>query len=226
MLAINRGERAKVLRVRIESDLEAMLDVVDEAARAGRTIRTPIISAAAPATRWPRLILPSLEREVRRELTDRAETHAVEVFAKNLRNLLLQPPIRDQRVLAVDPGFKSGCKLAALDQFGNVLDHGVIYLVGKPDRRDEARRRSLDLVERHQLTVVAIGNGTACRETEDFFAELIDERTEGQGRGLRDRQRGRGQRLFDQPHSAARSSPSTTPRCAGRSPSAAACRTR
>ena len=117
-------------------------------------IPTPTISAAAPATRSSRLILPSLEREVRRELTDRAEAHAVGVFAKNLRNLLLQPPVHNHRILAVDPGFKSGCKLAALDQFGNLLDHGVIYLVGKPDRRDEARQKVLDLIQQHQLTVV------------------------------------------------------------------------
>ena len=128
-----------------------------------------------------RLILPSLEREVRRELTDRAETHAVGVFAKNLRNLLLQPPVHNHRVLAVDPGFKSGCKLAALDQFGNLLGHGVIYLVGKPDRRDEAEQKVLELIEQHQLTVVAIGNGTACRQTEDFFAELIEKELKDRG---------------------------------------------
>ncbi|MCE5302747.1 MAG: helix-hairpin-helix domain-containing protein, partial [Planctomycetaceae bacterium] len=120
-----------------------------------------------------RLILPSLERDVRRELTERAETHAVEVFAKNLRKLLVQPPVRNRRILAVDPGFKSGCKLAALDEFGNLLDHAVIYLIGNPERRPEAQKIVRDLIDRHQLSVVAIGNGTACRETEDFFAELI-----------------------------------------------------
>ena len=97
-----------------------------------------------------RLILPSLEREVRRELTDRAEAHAVSVFAKNLRNLLLQPPVHNHRMLAVDPGFKSGCKLAALDEFGNLLDHGVIYLVGKPERRAEGRTKLVELIKQHQ----------------------------------------------------------------------------
>ena len=89
-----------------------------------------------------RLILPSLEREVRRELTDWAEAHAVDVFARNLRNLLLQQPVRGRRVLAVDPGFKSGCKLAALDEFGNLLDQAVIHLVGKPERKQRRPRRS------------------------------------------------------------------------------------
>ena len=125
-----------------------------------------------------RLILPSLEREVRRELTDRAETHAVGVFAKNLRNLLLQPPVHNHRILAFDPGYKSGCKLAALDQFGNLLDHGVIYLVGKPEHRESARQKVVELMKKHQLTVVAIGNGTACREAEEFFADMLGKRLE------------------------------------------------
>ena len=118
--------------------------------------------------------MPGLEREIRRELTDHAELHAVGVFAKNLRNLLLQPPIRGRRVLAVDPGFKSGCKLAALDEFGNMLAQEVIYLIGKAERRQEAHAKVVDLVRRFQLTVAAIGNGTACREAEDFFAALVE----------------------------------------------------
>jgi len=174
VLAINRGERAKVLRVKVESDLQAMTDVLDEL----------IVPAAHPHGDYlrgcgrdamTRLILPALEREVRRELTDRAETHAVSVFARNLRNLLLQPPVPDRRVLAVDPGFKSGCKLAALDQFGNMLDRGVIYLVGKSPRRNQAQQKVVEMINRYQLSVVVIGNGTACRETEDFFAKLIEQ---------------------------------------------------
>src|SRR5207249_984071 len=115
-----------------------------------------------------RLVIPSLEREVRRELTDWAEAHAVEVFARNLRNLLLQSPVRGRRVLAVDPGFKSGCKLAALDEFGKLLDHAVIHLVGKPERRAEGRAKLVEMIKQHQLTLAAIGNGTACRETEEL----------------------------------------------------------
>ncbi len=114
-------------------------------------------------------------------MTDRAEAHAVGVFARNLRNLLLQPPVHNHRVLAVDPGFKSGCKMAALDQFGNLLGHGVIYLVGKADQRGEAKQKVLDLLREHQLTVIVVGNGTACRHTEDFFAELIENDLKDQG---------------------------------------------
>ena len=172
VLAINRGERAKVLRVKIESDLEAMHRALDELLVPPEHPHAAYLRGCARDA-LGRLILPSLEREIRRELTDRAEVHAVGVFARNLRNLLLQPPVRDRRLLAVDPGFKSGCKLAALDQFGNMLEQGVIYLVGPPERRTEARQKVLDLLHRHELSVVVIGNGTACRQCEEFFAELI-----------------------------------------------------
>ena len=119
-LAINRGERAKVLRVKIESDLAAMYAAVDEMLVPAEHPHADYLRGCARDS-LARLILPGLEREIRRELTDHAELHAVGVFAKNLRNLLLQPPIRGRRVLAVDPGFKSGCKLAGLDEFGNML---------------------------------------------------------------------------------------------------------
>ncbi len=180
VLAINRGERARVLRVRLDSDLQPMIDVLDEMLVPPEHPHADYLRGCA-RNALARLILPSLERDIRRELTDRAETHAVGVFAKNLRNLLLQPPVHNHRILAVDPGFKSGCKLAALDQFGNLLGHGVIYLVGKPDRRGEARQKVLDLIAQHQLTVAVIGNGTACRHAEDFFAELIEKDLKDQG---------------------------------------------
>ena len=173
ILAINRGERARVLRVKIESDVEAMTAALEEMLVPPEHPHAEYLRGCARDA-LSRLILPSLEREVRRELTDHAEAHAVGVFAKNLRNLLLQPPVHNHRLLAVDPGFRSGCKLAALDEFGNLLGQGVIYLVGKPDRTGEARQKVLDMMEKHQLTVVVIGNGTACRHTENFFAGLIE----------------------------------------------------
>src|SRR5208283_2390387 len=181
VMAINRAERAKVLRVKIDCNLDAMYAVLDEIlVPPGHPHADYLRGCARDAL--TRLILPALEREARRELTDRAETHAVGVFARNLRNLLLQPPIHNRRVLAVDPGFKSGCKLAALDQFGNVLGHDVMYLVGsKTGRREEAKQKAIELIRKHELTVVAIGNGTACRETEDFFAELLGMELKDQG---------------------------------------------
>jgi uncharacterized protein len=122
-----------------------------------------------------RLLLPSLEREIRRELTDEAEAHAVGVFARNLRSLLLAPPLRGRRVLAVDPGFRTGCKVAALDEFGNLLEDGVVYPHQPQNKKAEARARLAELVIKHRTSVVAIGNGTACRETEELVSDVIAE---------------------------------------------------
>jgi protein Tex len=180
VLAINRGERARVLRVKVESEQQALTAVLDEMLVPAEHPHAEYLRGCARDA-LARLILPSLEREVRRELTDHAETHAVGVFAKNLRNLLLQPPVHNHRLLAVDPGFRSGCKLAALDEFGNLLDQGVVYLVGKPDRTGEARQKVIDLVDKHKLTVVVIGNGTACRHTENFFADMIEKELKDKG---------------------------------------------
>ncbi len=180
VLAINRGERAKVLRVKLECDLEAMYVAVDETCVPPDHPHADFLRGCARDA-LVRLVLPSLDREIRRELTERAESHAVEVFARNLRNLLLQPPIRDRRLLALDPGYKSGCKMVALDQFGNVLEHGVFYLIGKDDRRQEAAQRVADIITRHELQVVVIGNGTACRETEDFIGHLLGNELAGRG---------------------------------------------
>jgi uncharacterized protein len=121
-----------------------------------------------------RLLVPSLEREIRRELTQRSEGHAVSVFARNLRGKLLAAPLRGRRVLAVDPGFRTGCKLAVLDETGNLLEDGVVYPHTPPAaKRAEAKARLEELVRKHQVHVIAIGNGTACRETEEVVSELI-----------------------------------------------------
>jgi len=181
VLAINRAERAKILRVKVDCHLDAMFAALDEILVAPGHPHADYLRGCAHDA-LSRLILPALEREARRELTERAETHAVGVFARNLRNLLLQPPVHNRRVLAVDPGFKSGCKLAALDQFGNLLGHEIIFLIGsKPGRKEEAKQKAIELIHKYELTVVAIGNGTACRETEDFFAELIGTELKDQG---------------------------------------------
>jgi uncharacterized protein len=121
------------------------------------------------------LILPSLEREIRKELTDKAETHAIGVFAENLKNLLLQPPLRDRRVVAIDPGFRTGCKLAALDELGRCLAHDVIHINVSEDRKAVEKQTLAGFLKTHQANLIAIGNGTACRETEEFVAELIAE---------------------------------------------------
>ncbi|MEX2141199.1 MAG: Tex-like N-terminal domain-containing protein [Pirellulales bacterium] len=172
ILAINRGERAKILRVKIESDTAEMTRVAEEMLIAQDHPHAEFLRGCARDA-LQRLVIPSLEREIRRELTENAETHAVEVFAKNLRNLLLQPPVRGRRVMALDPGFKSGCKVAILDEFGNLLDHVVVHLIGKAERKQEARARLIELIRNHSVKVLAIGNGTACRETEEFVADIL-----------------------------------------------------
>ena len=180
VLAINRGERAKLLRVKVDADFEAMQAATDESVVPSEHPHAAFLRGCGRDA-LQRLIFPSLEREARREMTDMAEFHAVGVFARNLRNLLLQPPIQGRRVLAMDPGFKSGCKLAALDEFGGLLDHAVVHLVGKPERRIEAKAKIVELIGKHQLTLVAIGNGTACRETEDLMSELLAEELKDHG---------------------------------------------
>ena len=171
-LAINRGERAKILRVRIEGPAEEM-----QAAAEALVVAEghPHASFLAGCVRdaISRLILPSLEREFRREITEQCERHAVEVFARNLRHLLLQPPVAGRRVLAIDPAFKSGCKVVVIDPYGTPLEHDVLHIVGKSEKRDEAAAKLAALVEKHDVQVIAIGNGAAGREAEGFVAGLV-----------------------------------------------------
>jgi uncharacterized protein len=174
ILAINRGDKEGPLKVRLDlprPEVEAV--VFAQLPLEGHPHADLFRSAALDAL--DRLILPSMEREVRRDLTEAAERHAVEVFAKNLRSLLLQPPISKQVVLAIDPGFRTGCKLAVLDQTGELLNHAVIYPHPPQNRRSEAKLTLKELVGKHRVGVVAIGNGTACRETEELIAEIIAE---------------------------------------------------
>jgi uncharacterized protein len=176
VLAINRGDKEGPLKVKLEvvrPELEAACfgQLPLEGHPQGDFFRAAAVDAL------DRLLLPSMEREVRRDLTETAERHAVDVFARNLRSLLLQPPIPKQVVLAIDPGLKSGCKIAVLDGNGVLLEHGVIHPHAPQNRRHEAKVYLKDLVGKHQVGVVAIGNGTACRETEELIAEIIAEGT-------------------------------------------------
>lgn len=183
ILAVNRGEALKIIRVKIEVDQEAMDKALDEICVPKDHPHADFLRGCARDA-LQRLVLPSLEREIRRELTEKAEAHAVRVFAKNLRRLLLQRPVPDRRVLAIDPGFRNGCKLAALDEYGNVLDHGLIYIVERRGyTREMAKKTICEMVEKHQLTAVAIGNGTGCRLAETFIAELLENELKGKGIG-------------------------------------------
>ncbi len=171
-LAINRGERAKLLKVRIDGPTEELQAAAEEMLVA---VDHPHVDFLKGCVRdaLARLVLPSLDREIRREITHYCESHAVEVFARNLRNLLLQPPFASRRVLALDPGFKSGCKAVVIDECGNPLEHAVLHIIGHKEKRDEAAKKIIELVTTHSCTVIAVGNGTAGRDTESLVAELV-----------------------------------------------------
>ncbi|MCL2306065.1 MAG: helix-hairpin-helix domain-containing protein [Planctomycetaceae bacterium] len=172
VLAINRGERARVLRVRLDTDFAAVDSATKEICVPKEHPQADYLAGCARDA-VERLIMPTLEREVHNDLTDNAEKHAVRVFARNLRNLLLQPPLRRKKVLAMDPGFKQGCKIVALDEFGNVLDHAIIHLTSGSEKRSAAEAKTVELIQKFQIHVIAIGNGTGCRETEEFVSKII-----------------------------------------------------
>jgi uncharacterized protein len=174
VLALNRGEAEEILKLRIEIDEEAARQAVFSVLPPdGHTHLERLRAWATDAL--DRLLRPALDREVRRELSEEAEEHAVQVFARNLRGLLLQPPVGGKRVLAIDPGFRTGCKLAVLDETGAPLTHDVVFPHAPLAQRAEAKEKLLVLVREHNVHVLAIGNGTACRETEELVAEIIAE---------------------------------------------------
>ncbi len=175
VLAITRGEREECLKVTMTLDREAAL------ARLGSRVitnkNTPHLSLilAAIADSYDRLIFPSLEREVRAELFDTASEEALLVFADNLRHLLLAAPLKGKTVLGYDPGYRTGCKLAVVDKTGKVLDTAVIYPTKPREETEKSKRTVLRLIKAYDIDVVAIGNGTASRESEAFIADVLKE---------------------------------------------------
>lgn len=172
VLAIFRGESANLLKAKVVGDNDAMVAQAEaklvpvdhpQAEFLKNSVKEAVI----------RLVLPGLEREARRELAERSEAHAVEVFARNLRAFLLQPPIRGHRLLALAPGFRQGAKIVVLDKDGMPLDSGVVSLVGKGERREEARKTIAGIVSKYDITIIAIGNGAGCREAETFVEEVF-----------------------------------------------------
>lgn len=171
-LAINRGEKEGVLRVGLELDPAAIHMYIGKRFVSDRSVvREAMLATVEDA--YKRLIAPAVEREVRGELTEKAEEHAILIFAENLRALLLAPPVRGRVVLGVDPAFRTGCKLAVVDDTGKVLDIAVTYPTAPHHKTAEAERTFRELIGRHGVDLIVIGNGTASRETEQFVAELI-----------------------------------------------------
>jgi len=176
ILAVNRGEREEFLKVTLEVPEEKALSTVRRAFVRGAAPASAQVSEACDDA-WSRLIFPSLEREIRADLTDRANVSAIRVFSENLHQLLMQPPIKGRVTLGVDPGFRTGCKLAVIDKNGKVLDTGVGFftLPGNDRGRAAAAQLIRGFVKKYGITAIAIGNGTASRESEQFIASLLPE---------------------------------------------------
>jgi len=176
ILAINRGEREGFLKVHFTTDETTALSILQKHFILPDSSTAAQLETAA-ADAWSRLIAPSLEREIRSTLTERASASAVNVFGNNLHQLLMQPPVKGHITLGVDPGFRTGCKLAVVDAQGKVLQTGVAYFTmpGMQRQKQEARRLIGDMIRDYHVTAIAIGNGTASRESEAFIAELIGE---------------------------------------------------
>jgi len=172
VLAVNRGERKKALKVVIEIPMQRLVDECVELVIPGNHPHRDFLRECLTDA-LTRLVIPSISREVRRELTERAELHAIEVFAGNLRGILMTPPVRGKRVLAVDPGFRTGCKVAALDAEGQLLGETIVYPHEPQKRWAEAHSTLAAAIEKYEIDVVAIGNGTGCHETEKLVAEGI-----------------------------------------------------
>jgi uncharacterized protein len=175
VLAINRGETEKILRVQVEMQERDWQGAVRYFFRANR--RSPLAEQMEMAHEdaAKRLLLPAIERDIRRTLTDTAENHAIQVFATNLRGLLTQPPLAGQTVLGIDPGYRTGCKVTVVDPTGKVVDTVTIYPHPPQKQWKAAQQTVTALIKRHEVTLIAIGNGTASRETEQLTAELLQQ---------------------------------------------------
>lgn len=175
ILAINRGENEKILSVKIEAPTEDILRYLDKQVIVKDNKETTSVLKEVVEDAYSRLIAPAIEREIRSELTERAEDGAIKVFGKNLEQLLMQPPIAGQVVLGWDPAFRTGCKIAVVDPTGKVLDTTVIYPTAPQNKVEEAKAVIKKLIEKYQITLISLGNGTASRESEQIIVELLKE---------------------------------------------------
>lgn len=172
VLAVNRGEKEKVLSVKVEMDTQGIENFICKNEINDKHEGTYIIEDAIKDS-LKRLIMPSIERELRGDLTEKAENHAIDVFSENLRNLLLQPPMKGKQILGVDPAFRTGCKLAVINPFGTFVAKGVMYPHPPVNKKEDAEKTFIQFVQSYDVELIAIGNGTASRETEQFVATMI-----------------------------------------------------
>lgn len=173
ILAVNRGEKEEWLKVSLSTDDEAIVSRLVKSTQLGKNLQFDEVLAKAAEDAYKRLIQPSVEREVRNLLTEHAESEAIKVFGKNTKPLLLQSPVRDVRVLAIDPGYRTGCKIAVLDDTGKLLEYTTIYPTEPKNDVVGSQKTIKTLIEKHQVDIVSIGNGTGGRETEQVVADLL-----------------------------------------------------
>lgn len=174
VLAVNRGEKEKVLSVKLEMDTQGVENFIRKNEITTNHEGNYIIEDAIKDS-LKRLIMPSIEREIRGDLTEKGENHAIDVFSENLRNLLLQPPMKGKQILGVDPAFRTGCKLAVINPFGTFVAKGVMYPHPPINKKADAEKIFVKFVKDYDVELIAIGNGTASRETEQFVASMIQE---------------------------------------------------
>jgi len=172
ILAINRGERKNMLKVELMVGHENMIALISKQIIQHSSIFEDYLSQAITDS-YKRLLFPALDREIRNQLTENAESQAIRVFGLNLRQLLLQPPLSGHTIMGLDPGYRTGCKLAIISPTGLVLETDALYITASQNQRQTAMTKALAMVEKHGVTLISIGNGTASYETEEFAAELI-----------------------------------------------------
>lgn len=175
VLALNRGEAEKVLTVKIEAPEEDIIRYLEKKIITRENPNTTPVLKDVIADSYKRLIAPAIEREIRNDLTEKAEDGAIKVFGKNLEQLLMQPPITNQTVLGWDPAFRTGCKLAVVDSTGKVLDTVVIFPTAPQNKVEEAKKVLKQLIQKYHITLISVGNGTASRESEMVIVELLKE---------------------------------------------------
>ncbi len=172
ILAMNRGEKKDILKVKLETNHDTNIDLITRRIITKSSIFTECITEAI-TDGYKRLLFPALDREIRSLLTENAEKQAIRVFGLNLKQLLLQQPLAGHTILGLDPGYRTGCKMAVISPTGAVLEHGVLYLTASDAQKQQAGEKVLALIKKHNITLVSIGNGTASYETEEFTAKLI-----------------------------------------------------
>lgn len=174
ILAINRGEREKFLQVKIDVPVEDILVIIKDKYIKDSSPTAQLLEKAVDDA-YKRLIWPSIEREIRNILTEEAEDQALLTFSKNLKHLLLQPPVKDKVIMGFDPAYRTGCKVVVIDSSGKLLDHTVCYPTPPQNNFEESKKIILSLIEKYNVDVISLGNGTASRESEKFLAEILKE---------------------------------------------------